>query len=109
MSTFEQEMKKGNFVCSECQKCNKLVWPPNDFCNVCFGKVIWRPVSKLATVVEFSRNENMIFCVAEFEKTIRVMGSLESESSQIKVGEKIKLTKCEFNGKEKFIFQVAGS
>ena len=73
---------------------------------MCFGKVRWRPVSKLATVIEFSKKENMIFCVAEFEKTIRVMGSLESAPGQVKVGEKIKLVKCEFNGNEKFIFQV---
>ena len=109
MSTFEHEMEKGNFVCSECQKCNKLVWPPNDFCNTCFGKVRWRPVSKMARVIEFSRRENVIFCVAEFENSIRVMGSVESASGQITLGEKIKLVKCEFNGKEKFIFQTERS
>ena len=46
MTRFESELKNNNFVCSECLKCKHLVWPPSDFCNRCFGDVVWRPVSK---------------------------------------------------------------
>ena len=41
MNKFENELNKGNFVISKCQKCNKIVWPVNDICDNCFSNVIW--------------------------------------------------------------------
>lgn len=104
MTPFEAELKNGRFVCSECQKCNKLVWPPSDFCNKCFSKTHWRPVSTMARLIEFSRKDTTMFCIAEFEDTIRVMGTLEMEINEPLIGQPIKLVKCSYNGKENFIF-----
>jgi len=106
MNKFKSELKKGNFVCSECVKCNKLVWPPSDFCNRCFHDVIWRQVSVNGRLVEFSEKDSNIFCIGEFENTIRVMGTLKANVGDIKIGQEIKLAKCGFNGHEKFIFKV---
>ncbi|MGI0083241.1 MAG: Zn-ribbon domain-containing OB-fold protein [Nitrosopumilaceae archaeon] len=104
MTQFETELKNGRFVCSECQKCNKLVWPPSDFCNKCFSKTHWRTVSTIARLIEFSRKDTTTFCIAEFENTIRVMGTLETEINELTIGQAIKLVKCEYDGKEKFVF-----
>ena len=106
MNIFESELKNGKFVCSECLKCNKLVWPPSDFCSNCFGKVNWRQVSTMARLVEFSKKDSTIFCMAEFEDTIRVMGTLETASKDIVVGQELELIKCDYNGTEKFVFQL---
>lgn len=106
MNTFEQELKNNNFVCSSCPKCNKLVWPPSDFCNSCFGSVVWRQVTKTAKLVEFSRHDNEVFCIAEFEGNIRIMGSIKNASS-LKIGQSLTLVKCDFDGKEKFILESA--
>lgn len=104
MTQFEEELKKGKFVCSECQKCKKLVWPPNDYCNRCFGQVKWRPVSQTAKLIEFSKKDNIIFCISEFENEVRVMGTLQTDKKPV-IGQELILIKCGYNGKEEFIFQ----
>ncbi|MDE1844446.1 MAG: hypothetical protein KGI10_03865 [Thaumarchaeota archaeon] len=104
MNTFEQELKNNNFVCSSCLKCNKLVWPPSDFCNSCFGGVTWRQVEKTAKLVEFSRQGNEVFCIAEFEGNIRIMGSIKN-ASNLKVGQSLTLVKCDYDSKWKFILE----
>ena len=106
MNIFQQELKNNNFVCSSCQKCNKLVWPPSDFCNSCFGSVTWRQVTKTAKLVEFSSRDNEVFCIAEFESSIRIMGSIQN-ASNLKIGQPLTLVKCDFDGKEKFILEPA--
>ena len=105
MSKFEQELRNGNFVCSECTKCNKLVWPPSDFCNKCFGNVTWRPISRIAKLVEFSRRNDEYFCIAELENPIRVMGRVESVAD-LRLGQTLVLVSCDYDGKEKFVFRA---
>ena len=105
MTRFEDMLKEGEFVCSECPKCKKLVWPPNDYCNRCFGEVKWRPVSRTGNLVEFSKKNDTVFCIAEFEKEIRVMGSLECTIMPV-IGQELKLVKCSYNVNEEFIFQL---
>ena len=40
MNKFETELKAGNFVTSECSYCEKIVWPPSDYCDYClFSKL----------------------------------------------------------------------
>jgi uncharacterized protein len=106
MNKFEQELKNNNFLCSQCTKCNKLVWPPSDFCNKCFSEVIWRPVSRFAKLIEFSSKDNEFFCIAEFEGNIRVMGSVENIYN-LQVGQSLFLIKCDYDGKERFMFRPA--
>lgn len=106
MTVFESELKNGRFVCSECVKCNKLVWPPSNFCNSCFSKVRWRQVSTTAVLVEFSKKNDTVFCIAEFEGIIRVMGSLEADEKELIIGKELQLAKCDYNGTERFIFQL---
>ena len=55
MNKFEIELKAGNFVTSECSYCNRIVWPPSDYCDNCFKEVNWRKVSENGTIVELSR------------------------------------------------------
>lgn len=106
MNKFEQELKKNIFLCSQCTKCDKLVWPPSDFCNKCFNEVVWRPISRLAKLVEFSRKNNEYFCVAEFEGSIRVMGTVQN-TSDLQVGQSLFLIKCDYDEKERFVFEPA--
>ncbi|TLY08793.1 MAG: hypothetical protein E6K83_01400 [Thaumarchaeota archaeon] len=106
MNKFEQELRNGNFVCGECSKCNKLVWPPSDLCNNCFSNVKWRPISKIAKLVEFSSKNDEYFCIAEFENQIRVMGKVENILN-LHVGQTLTLVKCGFDGKEIFVFELA--
>ena len=104
MTKFEQELKNNNFSCSYCTKCNKPVWPPNDFCNRCFNTVIWRPVPRSAKLIEFSSKNNEFFCIAEFEDGIRVMGKIENASG-LKIGQSLSLVKCDYDGTEIFVFK----
>jgi uncharacterized protein len=104
MTRFETELKNNNFVCSECAKCRHLVWPPSDYCNKCFGDVIWRPVSKRATLVELSSKDGKYFCIGEFENSIRVFGTLEGNSNLIK-GQNLTLKYCDYDKTPKFVFQ----
>ncbi|HMK32694.1 MAG TPA: zinc ribbon domain-containing protein, partial [Nitrosopumilaceae archaeon] len=100
MNQFKNELMNNKFVCSECPKCKKLVWPPSNFCNNCFGNVIWRQVSRNGKLVEFSKKDNVIFCIAEFENVIRVMGELEIGIKKPQIGQDLELIKCNYDGKE---------
>ncbi|MGI0088099.1 MAG: Zn-ribbon domain-containing OB-fold protein [Nitrosotalea sp.] len=105
MNKFEQELKNNNFVCSRCTRCNKMVWPPSDLCNKCFDNVVWVPVSRNARLVEFSRKDEEYFGIAEFDGGIRVMGTIQS-ASILHVGQPLILTRCSYDGVEKFVFST---
>jgi len=76
--TFEDELRKGNFQIPECTNCKKIVWPPSDFCNTCFGDIHWRTCSNEGKIIEFSKQNNDYFCLAEFENSIKIIGKLSS-------------------------------
>ncbi len=105
MNRFEQELKNNNLVCSECLKCNKIVWPPSDYCNKCFGDVTWRKISRNATLVEYSCKNGDCFCIAELEGQIRVIGTIQ-DKSDLKIGQSLILERCDYDGNEKFIFRA---
>ena len=106
MNKFETELKAGNFVTSECTYCDRIVWPPSDYCNICFKEVSWRKVSESGIIVELSRKENYVFCITEFESKIRVMGKLDTKINAAKPGQAVKLTKCLFDDKNGFFFSL---
>ncbi len=55
MNKFDIELKKGNFITSECKYCAKIVWPPSNYCNNCFNYVTWRKVSLYGKIIEWSK------------------------------------------------------
>jgi uncharacterized OB-fold protein len=105
MTEFEDELKNNNFVCSKCVKCQHWVWPPSEFCNKCFGNVIWKPVSKNAKLVEVSGKDGKRFCIAEFEDSIRVFGTISGPLNQ-NPGQNIMLEHCSYDETPKFVFRV---
>ena len=104
MNKFESEIKTGNFGTSECIDCNKIVWPPSDYCDNCFMEVNWRRVSPNGKLIEWSKKNNSIFCIAEFENTIRVIGKLDSKNVIPKPGQLLKFISCSLKDKPKFFF-----
>ena len=95
---FEAELEKGNFVVSECHKCKKIVWPPSEFCNVCLKEVSWRKSSGEGKILEFSRQNENFFCVAEIENSIRLIGKIVSGLPE--VGKKVKIESCSVEGQD---------
>jgi uncharacterized OB-fold protein len=106
MNKFETELKAGNFVTSECTHCNKIVWPPSNYCDSCFNEVNWRKVSKNGTIIELSRKEDDVFCITEFENKIRVMGKLDAKIDMVKPGQTVRLSRCFINDKNSFFFSL---
>jgi uncharacterized OB-fold protein len=80
---YESELKKGNFLISECTHCKKIVWPPSEFCNQCLNENLWRDCSHLGKIIEFSKKGKINFCVAEFENSIRIIGEIVSGMPEI--------------------------
>ena len=92
---FDSELKKGNFIVAECIYCEKIVWPPSEFCNKCFREVSWRKGAHDGKVIEFSRQNDIYFCLVEIENSIRIMGRLSKGIPT--VGQKVKIEKCGMN------------
>ncbi len=89
--SFESELLKGKFCIPECMICKKIVWPPAEFCNHCFGQVSLKKGDFEGKIIEFSRQNEVYFCLVEFEKTIRVMAKI----LQIpEIGQIVKISKC---------------
>ena len=106
MNKFQAELKTGNFVTSECHYCNRIVWPPSDYCDNCFKEVNWRKVSESGTIIELSKKGNDVFCISEFENKIRIMGKLNAKIDTVKPGQMVRLSKCLFNDKSHFFFSL---
>ena len=94
---FNSELKKGNFMITECSHCKKIVWPSSDFCNQCFNETSWRKSSGIGKIIEFSKKDEAWFCLAEIEDSIRIIGQIDFGTP--KVGDKIHIVECgEVNG-----------
>ncbi|MGQ0606667.1 MAG: Zn-ribbon domain-containing OB-fold protein [Candidatus Nitrosotenuis sp.] len=100
---FESELKKGKFVVGECAKCHKVSWPPNESCNRCFGGLTWRAVKEPGTIIEWSAKDDVMFCMTEFEESVRVLGII-SGNNDLKPGQKVKIASCDFDETPKFTF-----
>ena len=100
MNKFETELKKGNFVVSHCTKCNHIVWPPSEICNTCFSFVDWKQISMTGKLLEFSKKDEIIFGIGEFEENIRIMGTVKNNSQEPKIGDKVKLANFEIHDKK---------
>ena len=85
---FESELKQGRFVISECSKCKKVIWPPNEICNSCFGEAVWKDGPNQGKILEFSKKDGVYFCLVEFGEGIRFMGSLEEDPE---IGKNVKI------------------
>jgi hypothetical protein len=103
---FEDELEKGNFVVGKCSKCNKITWPPSDYCNICFGELVWEKSSRYGQLIEYTKKHNVNFCIAEING-VRIMGTLLTNSTKPKVGSKIRLEKCGIkNGNYSFVMRL---
>jgi len=91
---FESELKKGNFVIGTCTDCDRVVWPPSNLCNSCFGKIIWKKASLVGKLIEYSKKNDIDFCLAEFENGVRIMGDLILKAKKPEIGAQVKLEKC---------------
>ncbi len=104
MTMFENELKKRNFVISECSSCKTIVWPPSDYCNNCLAHVTWRKINPVGKLIEFSKKEEMIFGIVELEGKIRLIGTLKINSSDISEGQCVKLHSCSYDNGPQFTF-----
>lgn len=90
--SFESELKKGNFLISECEYCKKIVWPFSEWCNQCLGKNSWRKCTGKGKIIEFSKKEKTYFCVAEIENSIKLLGEIISDTP--KIGKSVIIIDC---------------
>ncbi len=101
---FESKLSMGEFCIPECEKCKKIVWPPSEFCNHCFGTVSLKEEKEIeGKIIEFSRKSKQYFCIVEFHGTIRVMVEI---SKTPKIGQAVKILKCGIR-EENYFFQVS--
>jgi uncharacterized OB-fold protein len=100
---FESELKNGKFVVGQCIKCRNTNWPPNNFCNNCFGDLTWRQIKEPGILIEWSSKNNQIFGIVEFENSIRVIGTITNDTN-LKTGEKMTISNCGFSETPKFTF-----
>ena len=88
--SFESELSNGKFYIPECSICKKVVWPPTEFCNSCFGAVSLKKEASEGTIIEFSRQNKQYFCLVDFDG-IRIMAKI---SQTPKIGQLVKISEC---------------
>ena len=54
---FEEELTKGNFTIPECSSCKKIVWPPAEFCDVCYNETRLKSGQFSGKIIEFSKQD----------------------------------------------------
>lgn len=96
MSAFEEGLRNGQILVGECKRCDKITWPPNEFCNKCFGVLRWRKITEPGTLVEYSSKDGKTFGIVEFEGTVRMMGTI-SNPEHARSGSAIRIQVCGFD------------
>jgi len=99
--SFESELAQGSFYIPECNICKKIVWPPAEFCNRCFGRVLLKKECFEGKIIEFSRQNEEYFCLVEFNNTIRVMAKI---SKIPQIGQIVKISKCGISNGDYFFY-----
>ena len=89
--SFEDKLENGEFCIPECTECKKIVWPPSEICNHCFGKVNLKNGEFVGKIIEYSRKDDQFFCMVEFEKTIRIISQMDKEPQ---IGQTVKISHC---------------
>ncbi len=104
---FESELQKGNFIVGNCPKCSKVIWPPSDYCDVCFSNLDWKKIQPEGTLVEYIKKDNEFFCIVELDGGIRIMGTLIENSTKPEIGAKVMMEKCGIkNGNYSFTIRL---
>ena len=99
--SFESELSQGIFCIPECTVCKKIVWPPADFCNQCFGSIFLKKGDFEGKIIEFSRQNKEYFCLVEFKNAIRIMAKI----SQIpEIDQIVKISKCGISNGSYFFY-----
>lgn len=104
MTKFDQALNEGRFIVSFCENCQKFVWPPSSYCNICQEITLWKEPNKNGRVLEFSKQKEDYFCLIEINNEIRILGGLET-SKPPKIGQNVELYKCSYDEKPKFVFK----
>ena len=81
MTFFEEQLKKGIFQISYCEKCNDKIWPPKEICHMCFNKCEWKKSANIGKIIEFSKKDSIYFGLVEIDHGIRIMGKISSSST----------------------------
>lgn len=100
--SFETELSKGIFCIPRCSDCEKIVWPPVEFCSYCFGKVQLQKGEFEGKVIEFSKQGEDHFCIVEFENTIRIIAKMKQIP---KIDQKVRISNCGIVN-DNYFFQV---
>ncbi len=98
---FESELAQGKFYIPECTVCKKIVWPPTEFCDHCFGLTSLKKGDFEGKIIEFSRQNGEYFCLVEFEKTVRVLAKILKIP---KIGQTVKISKCGISNGNYFFY-----
>jgi len=105
MNKFQQELKNGNFVVSECINCKQVVWPTSNYCNLCHNKTTWRNAKKTGKVIEFSKKNDEYFGLVEIEENLRIMGKILGNEVPI-IEQVVHIENCSFAKTPEFTFKL---
>ena len=104
MNFFEEQLTQGVFQICDCKKCNSILWPPRDICNLCNEKTSWHKSSEIGTIIEFSKKDSIFFGLIEIDNGIRIIGKISSEGTP-KIGQQVKMN-AGFEKRPKYSFTV---
>ena len=99
---FEEELTKGNFTIPECSSCKKIIWPPAEFCDVCYSKTCLKTGQFTGKIIEYSKQNEEYFCMVEFGDSIRIMAKMIALPKKDQI---VKISKCGIS-EGSYFFQV---
>ncbi len=88
--SFEERLKQGEFCVAYCNNCDIVMWPHSSLCSKCFLKTQLIPSTKHGTLLEYSSQNDVIFCVCRMGD-VDVMGQLLSQCAE---GSSVYLSRC---------------
>lgn len=89
--SFEESLSRGEFLIPKCMECKKIVWPPSDYCDQCFGNIELKKQDFEARIVEFSKKNDDYFCLVEIDNSFRIVAKTNQTPT---IGKVVAIDKC---------------
>ncbi len=89
--SFESDLTKGVFSIPRCASCNKVSWPPAQFCSLCFGEIKLQQGQFSGKILAYSRKDDEYFCMVEIEPGMTLLAKALNPP---KVGQIVKIVNC---------------
>lgn len=99
-NTFYEELKNHKFKTTKCKDCNKIFFPPREFCPNCLKENLkWVELSGSGRLYAFTQQERAtrfmkpdVLGLVDLDEGFRILSKIKGKFEDLKIGLKVKIS-----------------